>query len=79
MITQIRRTHGYVAVHDFSFTMEFYKGIIEMTIKWSFSCNSFVKIALIETRFTYNSVHPIEQKHSIIKGLNYSFLYPATL
>ena len=34
-----------------NFTMEFYKGIIEMTIVWSFSYDFFVKLSL------YNTIH----------------------
>ena len=36
-----------------------------MTIKWSFSCNSFVKLLL------YNRNHfSMDPKHSVMKGLH---------
>ena len=46
--------------------MEFYKGIIgKMTMEWSFSFNSFVKLSL------FKNVHfPMDPKHHVIKGLH---------
>ena len=54
----------------------FYHGILQrkywkMTISWSFSYNSFVKLSLFNMvhKFITGSI-PMDLKHSIIKGLH---------
>ena len=69
--TRIQISHSHSVAPKFFYCEILQRNYREMTIKWSFSYNSFVKLSLyikIHSLVITQSI-PMDPKHSLIKGL----------
>ena len=68
VITQIWIEHGHFVAPELLYHRILQRNYRKMTIAWSFSYNSFVKLSI------YNVIQfiPMDPKHSVIKGLHCS-------